>query len=200
MQYFTTLPKIVYNNPITGNPIAVTDILARASIIPSVLLDPVLYYQYDVQEGDTPEIVAYKYYGDSYLYWIVLFSNQLLDPQWNWPMGYNQFNAYLNDKYPSTDIYSTIQLYQKTIVSYDYTTQQTTTEIVTINESTYDSFMPSQVTYNLPTGLVQVTTTAQAISIYDYELSQNEAKRTINLLNSDYIDEIEKELKNLMSK
>jgi hypothetical protein len=71
-----------------------------------------LYYTYDIQEGDTPEIIAHKYYGDSYRYWIVLFANELLDPQWDWPMTYKMFEQYLADKYPSTNIYSEIEITQ----------------------------------------------------------------------------------------
>ena len=98
MKYFDTLPKFVYLNPITGHKNIMTNIMARASIMADVLNNPLIYYQYDLQDGDTPEIVAYKYYGDSYRYWLILFANQYLDPQWNWPLNYAEFNAYIQDK------------------------------------------------------------------------------------------------------
>jgi len=100
MQYFSTLPKIVSYDP-SGNKIAAVNLLVRSSVIPSLLDNPALYYEYDIQEGDTPEIIASKYYNDPYRYWMVLFANQLLDPQWDWPLTYSQFEAYLNDKYAS---------------------------------------------------------------------------------------------------
>ncbi len=76
MQYFDTLPKIIQTDNV-GISRVFTNLLARASIIPDVLKNPLVYYSYDIQEGDTPETIAYKYYGDSYRYWIVLFANEL---------------------------------------------------------------------------------------------------------------------------
>ena len=72
MQYFDSLPKIVHTDQ-NGNSTIRTNLMARVSIIPENLKNPLLYYQYDIQEGDTPEIVAHKYYNDMYRYWIVLF-------------------------------------------------------------------------------------------------------------------------------
>ena len=67
--------------------------MARASVIPSVLNNALVYYSYDVQDGDTPEIIAYKYYGDVNRFWIVLYCNQLNDPQWDWPLSSNKFKT-----------------------------------------------------------------------------------------------------------
>ena len=132
MQYFDTLPKVIYTQ--NGVSSVYTNLLARVSVIPQLLKDPLIYYSYDIQEGDTPEIIAHKYYGDSYRYWIVLFANELLDPQWDWPMTYNMFEQYLADKYPSTNIYVEVEYYEKVITQYDVNTQTTTVNKVRIDE------------------------------------------------------------------
>jgi len=199
MQYFDTLPKII-NIDSRGNSKVMTNLLARASVIPQILKDPLVYYSYDIQEGDTPEIIAHKYYGDSYRYWIVLFANELLDPQWDWPMTYNVFEQYLADKYPSTNIYSEVEYYEKVITQYEVNSQTTTVNKVRIDEDTYNILPVTQTaTYTLSTGPVTVTTTRNAVSIYDYELALNESKRNIKILNSNYINLMETQLKNLMA-
>jgi hypothetical protein len=199
MQYFDTLPKII-NIDSTGNSKVMTNLLARASVIPQILKDPLLYYTYDIQEGDTPEVIAHKYYGDSYRYWIVLFANELLDPQWDWPMTSAVFEQYLADKYPSTNVYSEIEYYEKVITQYDVNTQTTTVNKVRIDEDVYNGLPVTQTaTYTLPTGPVTITTDRNAVSIYDYELSLNEAKRNIKILNSNYVGEMENQLKKLMA-
>ena len=199
MQYFDTLPKIVYTNS-AGQSLAMTNLLARASVIPQILKDPLVYYSYDIQEGDTPEIIAHKYYGDSYRYWIVLFANELLDPQWDWPMTYNMFEQYLADKYPSTNIYVEVEYYEKIITQYNVNTQTTTVNKVRIDEDIYNSLPVTQTaTYTLPTGPVTITTERNAVSIYDYELALNESKRNIKILNSNYVSEVENQLKKLMA-
>lgn len=199
MQYFDTLPKII-NIDSTGNSKVMTNLLARASVIPQILKDPLVYYSYDIQEGDTPEIIAHKYYGDSYRYWIVLFANELLDPQWDWPLTHSVFEQYLADKYPSINVYTEIEYYEKVITQYDANTQTTTVNKVRIDEDTYNGLPVTQTaTYILPTGPVTITTTRNAVSIYDYELSLNEAKRNIKILNSNYVDLMETQLKKLMA-
>ena len=199
MQYFDTLPKII-NIDSTGNSKVMTNLLARASVIPEILKDPLLYYTYDIQEGDTPEIIAHKYYGDSYRYWIVLFANELLDPQWDWPLTYKMFEQYLADKYPSTNIYSEVEYYEKVITQYDVNTQTTTINKVRIDEATYNGLPVTQTTtYVLPTGPVTITTERNAVSIYDYELNQNEAKRNIKILNSIYVNQFEEQFKQLLT-
>jgi len=197
MQYFATLPKLLKTDQF-GQSVLMTNLMARSSVIPSLLNNAALFYQYDIQDGDTPESVAYKYYGESYRYWIVLFANQILDPQWNWPMNNIVFESYLNDKYPSTNVYSTIHHYEKIITQTDFGTNITTTDQVEISEDDYNNLFTSTNTYSLPTGQVSVTISKSAVSIYDYELALNEANRTINILNNSYVNEIEKEFKSLM--
>ena len=198
MQYFDTLPKVVYTQ--NGVSSVYTNLLARVSVIPEMLKDPLIYYSYDIQEGDTPEIIAHKYYGDSYRYWIVLFANQLLDPQWDWPMTSRVFEQYLANKYPSTNIYSEIEYYEKVITQYDVDTQTTTINRVRIDENVYNGLPVTQTaTYILPTGPVTITTERNAVSIYDYELNQNEAKRNIKILNSIYVNQFEEQFKQLLT-
>ena len=198
MQYFDTLPKVIYTQ--NGVSSVYTNLLARVSVIPQLLKDPLIYYTYDIQEGDTPEIIAHKYYGDSYRYWIVLFANQLLDPQWDWPMTSKVFEQYLAEKYPSTNVYAEVEYYEKVITQYDVDTQTTTINKVRIDEDTYNSLPVTQTaTYTLPTGPVTITTERNAVSIYDYELEQNEAKRNIKILNSIYVNQFEEQFKQLLT-
>jgi hypothetical protein len=47
--------------------------------------------------------------------------------------------------------------------------------------------------------VVSVTTTGRAVDYYTYELELNESKRSIQLLNRNYVNEFELELKKLMA-
>jgi hypothetical protein len=197
MKYFNTLPKIItsdYNDSV----IILTNLLARANIIPEALKNPLLYYTYDIQEGDTPEIVAHKYYGDSYRYWIVLFANQMIDPQWDWPLSGSNFNRYITDKYTAFNPNSTIHHYEKIVEQTDVSTNTISKNMIVISQTTYNSLVSSTSSYTLPTGVVSVTTTGRAVDYYTYELELNESKRSIQLLNRNYVNEFESELKRLM--
>ena len=198
MQYFETLPKIIVQDSNGVNSI-VTNLLARCSVIPNILKNPMVFYKYDIQEGDTPEIVAHKYYDDSYRYWVVLFANQILDPQWGWPLTSREFESYIADKYPQIDTKGTIHHYEKTITQFDNGTNTTTVSTVVIGEDEYNTIITGTKTYDLPTGTVTVTIEVSAVSVYDYEVRTNEEKRSINILNKRYVNQLEKELKDLLS-
>jgi hypothetical protein len=198
MKYFDTLPKIIQYDG-KGNSKILTNIMARASLIPDVANNPLVFYKYDIQDGDTPEIVAHKYYGDSYRYWIVLYVNNKLDPQWDWPLSGQNFNAYIADKYSEVDPYTTVHNYQKVITQYDSGTNTTTVNTVEIDEDTYNSLVPSTNTYPLPTGSVTVSIEGKVVSVYDYELDLNESKRKIMILNNTYVRQFESEFKKLMN-
>lgn len=198
MQYFDTLPKIIKTDA-NRHSVILTDLMARCSIIPKILKNPMVYYEYDIQDGDTPEIVAYKYYGNSYRYWIVLFANQIIDPQWDWPLSSNNFDAYIENKYPSFNPFSTVHHYEKIITQYETSTQTTTVKKIIIDQSTYNSLNDSTNTYTFPTGTVTITITKEAVSYYDYELNLNESKRKIKILNSIYVSQLEQQFKALMA-
>lgn len=201
MKYFNTLPRILTSDN-NSNGILLTNIMARASLIPEALKNPVLYYTYDIQEGDTPEIIAHKYYDDPYRYWIVLFTNQIIDPQWDWPMSSSVFEKYLIKKYDATDIdiYVDVHHFEKTDIQTDINTQTITRNTVTIGLDQFLELTSSETnTYTLPTGAVTVKIFSRAVSYYEYEDELNESKRNIKLLNKSYVDEFESELKRLMS-
>jgi len=200
MKYFNTLPRILTSDN-NSNGILLTNIMARASVIPEALKNPVLYYTYDIQEGDTPEIIAHKYYDDPYRYWIVLFTNQITDPQWDWPMSSSIFEKYVIKKYTGTgiNVYSDVYNFEKIITQTDLATKTITKNSVTIGLDQFLAEVPGTSTYTLPTGDVTVTTSIRGVSYYTYEEELNESKRNIKLLNKSYVDEFESELKRLMS-
>lgn len=198
MQYFDTLPKIIQTDTV-GVSRVFTNLMARASIIPDVLKNPLVYYSYDIQEGDTPEIIAYKYYGDSYRYWIILFANELLDPQWSWPMDSTVFAAYMEAKYPSGNTTTTVYSYEKKLTQTDNDTNTVTINTIDINQTEYNTLVPNTQTYTIANSTVTVQTTKRIVTIYDYENELNESKRKINILNSIYVDQLESQFKSLMS-
>jgi hypothetical protein len=199
MQYFETLPKVIYNDPVLGQKL-LTNLMARVSMMPQTLQNPLVFYPYDIQEGDTPEIIAYKYYGDSYKYWMVLFANQIMDPQWQWPIDNLTLDNYLSDKYPNTNVDTTIHHYLKTVTSVDNTSRTSTITETIIDLTAYNALARTTRSYTLPNGsTVTVTTDKSSVNIYDYEMSVNEKNRSIRLINAVYADQLEKEFQTLMA-
>lgn len=175
-----------------------TNLIARANIVPELLNNPALFYKYDIQEGDTPEIIAKKYYGDVYRYWAIFLANQLMDPQWDWPMSGKVFNDYLNAKYGTTST-NTVHHFEKVITQIDNVSNTITKNVVEITEDEYNSLSNTVESYTIPmAGTVTVSTVKGAVTIYDYEYNKNEAKRSIKLLNKSYITQLESQFAKLM--
>ena len=218
MKYFQSFPQIATIDYV-GNNVILTNIMLRSEVVPNLLNNPLLFYSYDIQEGDTPEIIAQKYYGDSYRYWIVLFANQIIDPQWDWPMGPNLFQDYIVDKYtsatanalhisantvttPQVMAYTqgTIQNYVKSVTVSDNLSQTPNTTIYLIDSAAYANVAVNTSQARFPGGaVVSQITNKYTQSIYDYELQQNESRRNINLVNVVYVPQFEKQFKSLMS-
>jgi len=206
MKYFNSLP-IISNQDSFGNVQQLKNLVVRTKLINKISDNPLIYYKYTVQESDTPEIVAYKYYGDSYRYWLVLLANESLDPLWNWPLTSRQFGDYLSDKYSSAantqPVIEYTQLtthhYEKLITTYDDSTQTTVVKNVIIDEDAYTSLIEKTSTRSFSYGAnITYTISKKAISIYDYEDDLNESKRDIKLINSNYVSDLETQFQVLM--
>jgi len=195
MKYFQMLPKLAISD--TQSTQIVTNLLARVNIVSSMLNDPLIFYTYDIQEGDTPEIIAHKYYDDMEKFWIVLMSNQAFDPQWDWPLTSSVFNDYLIQKYGESHI-NEIHHYEKIVTKTGTTTRTVTTETFIIDEDSYNSLNASSETYITNTEPVIVDITKSAVDNFAYEYLSNESKRNIKILNKNYADRLEVEFRKLM--
>lgn len=98
LQYFPRIYYDVERKKLTDYQI-VTDITFRLAFIKEILTNISAYYYYTVQDGETPEIVAEKFYGSAEAHWIVLYANEIYDPQYDWPLSSRAFRNYMVNKY-----------------------------------------------------------------------------------------------------
>jgi len=210
MKYFSNFPKLITKD-LSGNITLGTNLLARVNFIPSLINNPALFYTYEYQEEDKPEIIANKYYNNPYRYWMFLYGNNIIDPQWDLPLSSKNFEAYLNDKYASAAntahqtvlayTQSTIKYYKKVVTTYDSIAQQTTVNEFNVDLDTYNNLPVNLVTTkSFPSGsYVVVTQSKRTESIYDYELQSNEDKRQMKVIDVKYAEGLEQKLQSLMS-
>jgi len=97
--YFSKFPLTLYSLDDRRTIQLVTNIATRTIITDSIKENLTAYEYYDIQDGDTPEILAYKFYGDSSLHWIILHTNDILDARFGWPLTTDNLTKYINDKY-----------------------------------------------------------------------------------------------------
>ena len=82
----------------------VPDILRRIKLSTEISQTGSFFDQYDVKDGETPDIVANYWYGDSNLHWVVLMSNDIIDPRFDWPLSYYNLVEFCKGKYGENNI------------------------------------------------------------------------------------------------
>lgn len=100
LEYFPRVPYDISKTKLADYQI-VTNITFRIGIIKDVLNNAGSYYLYTVKDGETPEIIAENAYRDSEAHWIILYANDIYDPQYDWPLSSKAFKNYLVNKYRS---------------------------------------------------------------------------------------------------
>ena len=170
--YFGNFPIIAYDSVGNGDFKLVTNLLKRVAVRSKVRSNTLLYDTYDVKEGETPEILADKLYGDAELHWVILFVNNVIDVYHQWPQNQNQFLAYINNKYSDVDATHHYEISQ---VSGDTT--------IKIDIGTDNTDYP----------------TASIVTNYEYEEDLQDKKRQVKLLDPAYIEPFIAEFETLMA-
>lgn len=205
-KYFNYFPTTYYSLANTTTALdTVTNIIARFSFENEIKNNSNLFYPYDIQDGDTPEIIASKYYGSPERHWVVLMFNDIIDPQYDWPLDQRTLITYINDKYsangaanttPQTGIVwaqstNNVHSYYKVITRLSSEpTQNKIVEQIQVDANTYANVIISTATYTLDSGkTITESVTKEKLTYYDYEIQQNESKRKIKLLRENYVTE-----------
>ena len=169
--YFKEFPTIPYDAEGNGKFKDVKNLLRRVGIRAKVKANTSLYDTYDIKNGETPESIAHKLYGDSELHWVILLLNNVTDRFHDWPMSEAQFIQFVNDKYDNVD---DIHHYEISQSSGDTSKK--------INVGTSNTDYP----------------TATAITNFEHEQEQQDIKRKIRLLDPSYLDDFVEEFKLLI--
>ena len=99
--YFQNFPKIVYDFDFASGVDykIVTDITKNVRLRKQILENITLYDYYDIQEGDTPEIISEKIYGTPYYHWVIMLVNQRYDYVNDFPLTQTELDAFVDKKY-----------------------------------------------------------------------------------------------------
>ena len=206
-EFFDKFPKVKYNlNTDTfasNNYDFPVDILTRVGFLTTLFDNIFLYYNYTIKDTDRPEIIAEKYYKDPEAHWMILLSNRVLDPFYDWPLAEKNFQKYIINKYGSIETAKiTIQRYEKIVKTVDNNTSEQTVRKYIITQSEYDTLQdtdPTPVQKTFPDGnIVTIYKYRNLVYVYDDEFELNEKRRSIKLIKSDYYPAIKSEFDQIM--
>ena len=206
--YFSKFPKIYFTLNDGQSVDRITNIMAKFSLNDSIKDNTAVYYEYDITESDTPEIVANKMYGSPERHWVVLMMNNIVDPQYDWPMTTITLNNFIDAKYSNTPYAnsntsgaglsyaeSNVHSYYKVITK----TIPNGSKIVNeyqVDANTYANVTVSTSTVTLAdNNVITIATSKDSKTYYEYEVEQNESKRKIKLLKPEFIPTLEDEIR-----
>lgn len=219
-KYFTFFPSIAYD--IVGkkrtNYQIVTNIFFRLRVIREVLSNFSAYYEYLISDADTPEVLADKVYGDPEAHWIILLANNMIDPQYDWPLNSRDFQKYIIKKYGSIEnAQTTYHHYEKVVRREEPLSNTFTEERYIINQANLTSSLSSTfansryatyegayaladvqdvnpINYGFSSGkTVTEITYRNRVTNYDYEVELNDNKRAIKIIKPEYYSQIIRE-------
>jgi hypothetical protein len=151
--YFKEFPKFLYDfkyGKETKTSI-VTDITRNVRFRKEVLENVTLYDEYDIVDGETPEIIAEKIYGNPEYHWIIMLANQRYHYIEDFPKTFEQCRALCAVKYNPT--------IKPTSWSYSGTTITVTAPLhgLLVSPTTTVTITGATATTNAPNGTYNVT-------------------------------------------
>ena len=107
--YFDNFPSMLYPFKINGkveNKL-IKDITQNVRLRKQILANVTLYDEYDIRDGETPEIIAEKVYGAPEYHWVVMLCNERYDYVDDFPLPTYQLEKHIKEKYGDTHQYDT---------------------------------------------------------------------------------------------
>lgn len=176
--FFSNHPRVSYDISKNNNFVKATNPLVRFKIQDIIKNTTAIYFKHTVEEGQSIQFIAQRYYGDSNLDWVIMITNDIYDILYDWPMDYQVFTEFVKSKYGS------VETALKTVHQYEHIIQEQTVlsdetiipeEFLVVDKTTYDGLGINE---------------KREISKFGYEERENEKKRSIKILQRRFLQNI----------
>ena len=180
--YFRQVPKLDYPS-LTNDRTSVYDfqtvknLFKRAVIRDDIFNDVTAFTKYSVEGDERPDSVAYDFYGDSGLDWVVLTTNNIIHVRDEWPMGSQDFLTYLNEKYTESEL-ANIHHYETEILR-DSNGRLIQPEGLRVPAGHSVTFLDN--------GVLRTESQLTSFTFFEHETDLNDKKREISILKREYL-------------
>jgi len=191
--YFRQLPDLDYPSLKNDRTSAydyqvVKNIFKRAVLRDDVFDSVVAFTKYSVKGDECPDQIAYDFYNDSGLDWVVLTTNNIIHVRDEWPMGNQDFLTYLNAKYTAEQL-TNIHHYETKLIR-DSSGTLIQSEGLTVPSDHSITFLDNNV--------LRTESSITSFSFLEHETNLNDAKRNINILKQEYLNLFLEDFENIM--
>ena len=191
--YFRQLPNLSY--PSLANDRSsvydyqvVKNFFKRAVLRDDIFNEVTAFTKYSVEGDERADQVAYDFYGDSGLDWVILTTNNIIHVRDEWPMGQQDFLTYLNEKYTSEQL-SNIHHYETKLIR-DSSGTLVQPEGLHVDSNYSITFLDN--------GVSRTESSITSVTFLEHETNLNDEKRNINILKTDYLDIMLRDIKDIM--
>jgi len=193
MTYFREVSDLLYqsqqpNRNSSYDYVRVKNLFRRAKIRDDFFKNAVTFTKYKIIGEERPEQIAEKLYGSSTYDWVVLISNNIINLRTEWPLSDSEFSDYLERKYTQAELVAPHHYETTAVIDSKGKLVVPAGKIVDSNFS---------ITYY---DQVSVTKNpVKMVSVYEYEIQQNDNKRNIYVLRNRYLQTAIDDMKRIMS-
>lgn len=179
MSYFQLMGSVWHTLP-DGTKILLNDITSFATLSRTWRQKTNIQLPYSIGEGELPHMISNRLYGSVDYWWLILLMNDIYDLDEQWPRSYEALNKYIDAKYPDnsrSDVHHYIDS---------------------------NGLIVDLLSLRIELGLTddsEVINVAniESITIEDFEFAVNESKKSIILIDPDFIPTIQKEFEEAMA-
>ena len=196
MGYFRELPNLQYQSPFTSrissdSYVTVKNLFRRMKIRDDLQNVFTVFNKFTISDGERPDTVARNLYGKSTLDWVVLTTAGIINVRNEWPLSSKELYDFTVEKYGLTEINNVRHYETKEIKNSRGVVILPSGNIVgaDFSVSYYDG------------GNVTTTPsdTVRGVTYYEYEVKENEKKRNIFVLRSEYLQQFLNDIRNEMT-
>mgnify|MGYP001162517950 FL=1 len=191
MGYFRELPELDYQSFLSDSNssskyLRVKNLFRRTKIRDDLQNVFTLFNKYEIREGARPDTVAEEFYGSAELDWVVIITAGIINVRNDWPLSSKELYDYSLEVYGDSlndvhhwetkeikDLNGKLILPKGKVVDSDFTIPNPDVYNATINPVAY-------------------------VTNYDYEVINNDKKRSIYILKREYLQQFLNDMRNEM--
>ena len=180
--YFSIVPNISYDEKPISYPFSESDFVTaknffrRYKLNDDVFSNAVFFKKYAIEEGERPDTIAQKAYGNPFYDWIILLTNNMVNAKYDWPMTNYEIYKVLESEYE--DPYGTIHHYEMDEIGPYQAGQR-------VDETFYNGTHKLNIDGSIVTK--NGNEICRPVTIAEWFTAENEKKREIYLLKPNYL-------------
>tara|TARA_B100000941_G_scaffold284035_1_gene254317 strand:- start:251 stop:976 length:726 start_codon:yes stop_codon:yes gene_type:complete len=217
MGFFRELPRIAYQSPLSHKNssrdfIVIKNIFRSAKLMDYVRSGAIAQQKLVIKDGDRPDTIAEYLYGDSTLDYIVILVAGITNINHEWPLQDYQVYDYALEKYGSEAEMNAIKYYEtfeirdnqdrqilppNLIVDADFKIYGSSTQAGSVNyflrAQSGNRQLDDKTEYTVLTDKI-----ARAVTNLEYEYTNNEKKREIDVLKNGYVQTFVNDIRDIL--